>query len=77
LARNLMRAAAQAVDDLGATLRRLGAPHLSLVGGFSTALRPFLPSSLTAHLRAPRLDALDGALIFAGCPTPFDAAAIP
>lgn len=68
LALKLVDEAAAAIVELAAALTRLGAPRLSLVGGLSAALVPFLASTIV--WRDPLFDALDGALILAGCPLP-------
>lgn len=68
LAQELVRRSAASIVELAEALTRLGAPRLSLVGGLSAALLPFLPSTIA--WRDPLFDALDGALILAGCPLP-------
>lgn len=59
---------AAAIAELGEVLTRLGAPRLSLAGGLSAALLPFFTTAIA--WRDPLFDALDGALILAGCPLP-------
>lgn len=70
LAREIVAEAAEAV---AAMARRLvsgpdGALPLVLLGGVAEALRPYLPQDVTARLKPPAGDALDGALRLAGCP---------
>lgn len=57
-----------ALGDHAAALRRLGARRLSLVGGLALPLRPFLTEAWARELVEPAFDALDGALLLAGCP---------
>ena len=68
MARELVQRSAAAITELAEALTRLGAPRLSLVGGLAAALLPFFASAVP--WRDPMFDALDGALILAGCPLP-------
>ncbi len=68
MAFNLVLETGAALAELGAALVRLGAPRLALVGGLAAPVRPYLPDDIRALLREPIRDALDGALILAGCP---------
>lgn len=68
VARELVQRSAAAIAELAEALTRLGAPRLSLVGGLAAALLPFFASAVP--WRDPMFDALDGALILAGCPLP-------
>ncbi|MBV1701238.1 MAG: N-acetylglucosamine kinase [Hyphomicrobiales bacterium] len=55
----------QAVHDLGAIARRLkalGAPRISLIGSFGTALLPFFERDLAVLFEPPLADPLDGAI---------------
>lgn len=58
----LMQAAAAHIDALAARLIGLGISRLSLVGGLSLHMRPWLSRNIQAHLVPPAGDALDGAL---------------
>ncbi len=52
-------------EDAAVMIRRLktlGAPAVSLMGGLSDAIRPWLPHDIKACLQAPQGDALDGAI---------------
>lgn len=64
----LVRDTVAALGDHAAALRRLGADRLSLVGGLAAPLMAFLTEAWAGTLVAPALDALDGALLLAGCP---------
>ncbi len=66
--RSVVDAAAAALAGLADALQRRGVPRLSLVGGLAPILMPFLPQAMIDALSPPLLDALDGALILAGCP---------
>lgn len=70
LALDLIGATARAVAELGAAVVRLGVPRVALVGGLAAPLRPYLPQPFAAILSEPIHDALDGALLMAGCPLP-------
>jgi glucosamine kinase len=58
----LMQSAAAHIDALAARLIELGASRLSLAGGLSPAMTPWLSESTKARLVAPAGDALDGAV---------------
>lgn len=64
----LVHETAAALGDHAAALRRLGVGRLSLVGGLAAPLRPFLDEAWASRLVEPAFDALDGALLLAGCP---------
>ncbi len=70
VALDLVRATAAALADLGRALGNFGADRLALVGGLAAAIRPYLPAALLDRLHDPIHDALDGALLLAGCPLP-------
>lgn len=70
LALDLVMATARAVAELGAAVVRIGVPRVALVGGLADPLRPYLPQPFAAILSEPIHDALDGALLLAGCPLP-------
>ncbi|MBK1868744.1 BadF/BadG/BcrA/BcrD ATPase family protein [Aestuariivirga sp. YIM B02566] len=61
----LVEEAARAVARLARELLARGAPSVALVGGLAKPLTPFMPEELTAHLIAPKRDALDGAIMMA------------
>ncbi len=70
----------RAADDLAAMARRLrelGAPTVSLVGGLSTPLLPWLPDDIRRALAPPKGDAMDGALILARRAAPLAEAQMP
>lgn len=58
----LMQAGAAHIDALAARLIGLGTSRLSLVGGLSLHMQPWLSRNVQGHLVAPAGDALDGAL---------------
>ena len=64
----LVRETVAALGLHAAALRRLGVRRLSLVGGLAAPLKPFLDDPWAAALVEPAFDALDGALLLAGCP---------
>lgn len=68
LAYELATGSARSLAELGAALVRLGAPRVCLAGGLADPIRPYLPDAFRATLRHPIRDALDGALLLAGCP---------
>ncbi len=70
LALDLVAASIRSLAELGAVLVRSGAPRLCLVGGLSGPFRPYLPDAFRETLSDPLRDALDGALLLAGCPLP-------
>jgi glucosamine kinase len=70
LALELVKASADSIAEIGSALQHLGAPRLALTGGLAPALTPYLPDRFRSALRQPAFDALDGALLLAGCPLP-------
>lgn len=68
LACELAATSGRSLAELGATLVRLGAPRLCLTGGLAGPIRPYLPEAFRDALHEPIRDALDGALLLAGCP---------
>lgn len=56
-----------ALGQHATALERLGARRLSLVGGLAKPLEPFLVDGWATRLVVPAFDALDGALLLAGC----------
>lgn len=64
----LVRDTVTALGHHAAALERLGARRLSLVGGLAAPLEPFLVEPWATGLVPPAFDALDGALLLAGCP---------
>jgi glucosamine kinase len=61
----LMQMAAAHIDRLAARLIALGVPRLALVGGFASALQPWLVAETKSRLIEPVGDAVDGALTLA------------
>jgi glucosamine kinase len=60
--RDLLSAAAAHIDVMAARLLELGAPRLSLMGGLSDKVEPYLSVETRGHFVAPMGDALSGAL---------------
>jgi glucosamine kinase len=58
----LMRGAAQYIDDLATRLIEFGAARVALVGGLAPYLEGWLPPETQGHLVMPESDALAGAL---------------
>jgi glucosamine kinase len=61
----LMQMAAAHIDRLAARLIALGVARLALVGGFASALQPWLAAETKSRLIEPAGDAVDGALTLA------------
>ncbi|MSO70709.1 MAG: ATPase [Alphaproteobacteria bacterium] len=61
----LLTAAGHQLDRLASALDSSRAVPLALLGGLAAPLAPYLPPALTSWARAPRGDALDGALALA------------
>jgi glucosamine kinase len=61
----LMRSAAFHIDALAVRMLQFGAPRLSLLGGFSDSIKPYLPEHTRQQLISPMGDALSGALAIA------------
>jgi glucosamine kinase len=66
IARTLVAGAAEAAAALVARVEALGAPRVTMVGGLSEALRPFLDLDVAARLHAPLFDPTDGAIALVG-----------
>lgn len=64
-ARRIVQQAAEQVDALVRTLFDEGAPHVTLLGGLSSAIEPWLSPDVRRRLRPPDGDAVSGALILA------------
>ena len=64
----LVRDTVASLGHHAAALARLGVRRLSLVGGLAAPLEPFLVEPWASGLVPPAFDALDGALLLAGCP---------
>lgn len=64
----LVRDTVEALGHHATALERLGVRRLSLVGGLAGPLEPFLVEPWAIGLVPPAFDALDGALLLAGCP---------
>jgi glucosamine kinase len=63
-----LRLVNQLAADIGryiAHLIHIGAPKVCLVGGLAPHITPWLTTDIRAHLAAPKLDILDGALLLA------------
>ena len=60
--RDLLGAAAAHIDVIAARLLELGAPRLSLMGGLSDKVQPYLSDETRDHFVPPAGDALSGAL---------------
>ena len=63
--RDLLRSAAAHIDVIAARLLELGAPRLSLMGGLSDKIEPYLSDETRDHFVPPVGDALSGALALA------------
>jgi glucosamine kinase len=74
-AREIVERAALAVAALTRRVLALGAPTVAFVGGVSEPLRGFLPEEISAALRRPKYDALDGAILMMGGKAASDGAA--
>jgi glucosamine kinase len=61
----IVREAAAAVDLMARSLLARGAPRLSLIGGLSQAMRPYLSQDVATSLVEPRADPVDGAIMMA------------
>lgn len=70
MALDLVANVARSVAELGDALVRRGAPRLCLVGGLAGPIRPYLSEAFRQRLSDPLRDALDGALLLAGCRLP-------
>lgn len=65
LAVKLVTEAAEAAEDIIATLKKAGAPAICLVGGLAEPLLPWLPMSIRNNLSQPKSDATDGSILMA------------
>ena len=65
LAQSLLAQTASAAADLIRTLIKRGAPTITLLGGLSALLTPYLPDHVRTVLAPAAGDALDGALLMA------------
>lgn len=61
----LVRQAALGLSGMARQIIRAGAPRVSLIGGLSAAIAPWLPSEIAAALSPPLADPLEGALLLA------------
>ena len=66
VALSIVTAAARALAELVAALRRLGAERIAMVGGGAKAISPYLPRDVAESLSEPLGDARDGAILLAG-----------
>ncbi len=62
----VVEAAAGALGALVVAVESLGARRVSMIGGLSGPIRPFLAADLSARLQAPLFDPMDGAILLAG-----------
>jgi len=65
IARSIVERAAEAIGDLLGVFARQGIDRLSLVGGLSEAIAPWLNRDLRGRLKPPDDDAVAGALLVA------------
>jgi len=65
IGRRIVERAADAIGDLLDLFLRQGIDQLSLVGGLSDAIVPWLTPDLRARLKPPKGDAVAGALLVA------------
>jgi glucosamine kinase len=68
VAREIVGAAARALNELARALVRLGVRSIAIVGGVAAPIRPYLAADVINLLADPKFDALDGAIILAGGP---------
>ena len=61
----ILRAAAASLGDLLLGLKRFSTPRLSLIGGLSAAIEPWLPETARKLIEAPLGDPVDGAIMMA------------
>jgi glucosamine kinase len=61
----LVKEAAAAASEIIERLLSVGAPAVSLIGGLAEPLMPWLPRNLCSHIRAPKSDPADGAILMA------------
>ena len=66
VATEIVASAARAIDALIGAARALGANHVTLVGGMTLPIKPFLAEASRAALRDPLYDDADGAILIAG-----------
>jgi glucosamine kinase len=62
----IVEAAARALAALVGAVESKGAARVSMIGGLSGPIQPFLGAALRARLQAPRFDPIDGAILLAG-----------
>ncbi|HSI04295.1 MAG TPA: BadF/BadG/BcrA/BcrD ATPase family protein [Myxococcota bacterium] len=70
IARSIVSEAAGHVERFIETIYARGATRLSLAGGLSSRMRPWLRARIVDKLSPPLGDPLDGALLLAGRPSP-------
>lgn len=63
--RRIVQAAAEQVDGMARALADQGAPRISLLGGLSSAIEPWLSPDVRRRLKPADADAVAGALILA------------
>ena len=61
----IVRQAALGLSGMARQIIRAGAPRVSLIGGLSAAITPWLPAEIAAALSPPLADPLEGALLLA------------
>ncbi|HEY4116002.1 MAG TPA: BadF/BadG/BcrA/BcrD ATPase family protein [Rhizomicrobium sp.] len=64
-AEQIVRLAAQAIDEIAFRLIACGTPRLALLGGLAPRMQPFLAPDVRAQLMPSMGDATDGALLLA------------
>jgi len=66
VAYRIVEAAARALGAIVEAVELLGAARVSMIGGLSAPIRPFLARELSARLQPPLFDPIDGAILLAG-----------
>jgi glucosamine kinase len=66
MARPIVEVAARALGALVRAVEKLGAPRISMIGGLTAPIRPFLEPEVAAKLSAPMYDPEDGAILAVG-----------
>ena len=66
MAKPIVEAAAKALGALVRTVEKLGAPRVSMIGGLTAPIRPYLAPDVARALSPPMYDPEDGAILAAG-----------